>query len=124
MIRKVTSISFFLCLYSLYGQTYKSKIDHPICRYKMSAQLDPEAKTVTGHYVLTWWNHTSDHISDLYFHLYLNAYKNLDSTFMREAKADPTSGFEEWAQKPEKERWGWVDVTKIQVDAADLTGSK
>ena len=125
MMRKVISISVILCFYyPLDGQTYKSQIAHPICRYKMSAELDTEAKTVKGHYVLTWWNHTSDHIPDLYFHLYLNAYKNLDSTFMREATSDATSGFEEWAQKPEKERWGWVDLTKIQIDAADLTGSR
>jgi len=67
------------------GQTYKSRLEHPIVRYKMSARLDPASKKITGHYTLTWWNHTEDSIPDLYFHLYLNAFKNIDSTFMREA---------------------------------------
>jgi len=77
--------AFALSVASASAQTYKSHIERPIVRYKMQAKLDPEAKKVTGHYTLTWWNHTDDTIPDLYFHLYLNAFKNMDSTFFREA---------------------------------------
>ncbi len=101
--------------------TYKSHIEHPIVHYKMSARLDPETKTVKGHYTLTWWNHTSDSIPDLYFHLYLNAFKNLDSTFMRESEERGRGGEEESDVKG-PDRWGWVDVDKIQIaGGADLT---
>ncbi len=105
--------------------TYKSHIEHPIVRYKMSARLDPTTKTVKGHYTLTWWNHTDDTIPDLYFHLYLNAFKNADSDFLRETLeggglyADRTA---EWLAIREANKWGWVDVDKIQiVGGEDLT---
>ena len=79
-------------LASAQAQTYRSHIEHPIARYKMSARLDPVTKRVTGQYTLTWWNHTADNILDLYFHLYLNAFKNLDSTFMREGSVSRRGG--------------------------------
>ncbi len=105
------------------AQTYKSHIEQPIVRYKMSARLDPAKKMVTGHYTLTWWNHTEDTIPDLYFHLYLNAFKNMDSTFMREGSGSRRAQlFEYWRTKPEEEKWGWVDVNKLQITGgADLT---
>src|SRR6266568_6433887 len=73
------------CGLSANAQTYKSHIEHPIVRYKMSARLDPTSKKITGHFTLSWWNHTDDTIRDLYFHLYPNAFKNVDSTFMQES---------------------------------------
>ena len=107
---------------SAHAQTYRSRIEHPIARYKMSARLDPVAKKVTGQYTLTWWNHTADTIPDLYFHLYLNAFKNLDSTFMREGSVSRRGGREGWFARPDSDKWGWVDVDKIQiVGGSDLT---
>jgi hypothetical protein len=105
------------------AQTYKSHIEHPIVRCQMQANLDPVAKKVTGHYTLTWWNHTGDTIPDLRFHMYLNAFKNLDSTFSREEfghrrRRDP----QPWERGSEEGKWGWVDVNKLQiVGGADLT---
>jgi hypothetical protein len=110
----------------LRGQTYKSQIANPIVRYKMTARLDPGTKTVKGHYTLTWWNHTTESIPDLYFHLYLNAFKNADSTFLRESNLSRRRGLlADWHAEPEREKWGWVDVDKVQiVGGADLTSSK
>jgi hypothetical protein len=107
----------------LESQTYQSQIAHPIVQYRLSAQLDPDSKIVHGHYVLTWWNHTTDSIPDLYFHLYLNAFKNLDSTFMREGSISRRRFVTEyWKAKPGQSKWGWVDVDKIQeVGGPDLT---
>jgi hypothetical protein len=104
-------------------QTYPSPIAHPIIRYKMSARLDPETKLVMGHYTLTWWNHTEDTIPDLYFHLYWNAFKNAQSTFMEESsiRRRPEE-LERWLKHPGRDKWGWVDVNKIRiVNGADLT---
>jgi hypothetical protein len=105
------------------AQTYQSQIEHPIVQYRMSATLDPATKTVRGHYRLTWWNHTDDTIPDLYFHLYLNAFKNLDSTFMRrdpyERKHDSLT---DWLTIPGEDKWGWEKIDRIQiVNGADLT---
>jgi hypothetical protein len=121
----LVSLSYFAA--AAYAQTYayKTRIDHPVVRYKMSARLDPATKIVKGHYQLTWWNHTNDTISDLYFHLYLNAFKNVDSTFMRESQVRRRGGNSEWLDRAEKDKWGWVDVDKIQiVGGADLTAAQ
>jgi hypothetical protein len=89
----------------------------------MAARLDPATKKIQGHYTLTWWNHTEDSIPDLYFHLYLNAFKNIDSTFLRESAVSRRHDLlKDWKAKPEEEKWGWVEVNKLQVaGGADLT---
>ena len=108
------------------AQSDKSQIENPIVRYKMSARLDPATKTVKGHYTLTWWNHTEESVPDLYFHLYLNAFKNVDSTFVREGIVSRRrEALQEWKTTPEEAKWGWVDVDKIQiVGGPDLTSAK
>ncbi|HET9176816.1 MAG TPA: M1 family metallopeptidase [Terriglobia bacterium] len=105
------------------AQTYQSHIEHLIVQYKISASLYPGTKTIKGHYVLTWWNHTDDTIPDLYFHLYLNAFKNLDSTFMRrDPIAREHDSLTDWLTIPGKEKWGWEQIDKIQiVNGVDLT---
>jgi hypothetical protein len=109
-----------------HGQSYKSRIENPIVHYKMAARLDPATRVVKGHYTLVWKNHTTDTIPDLYFHLYLNAFKNLDSTFMQEGMISRRrERLREWKASPDEAKWGWVDVDKIQiVNGADLTSSK
>ena len=117
----------FLCrLPTSSGETYKSQIPDPIVRYKMTARLHPSTKTVKGHYTLTWRNHTNDSIPDLYFHLYLNAFKNADSSFIRESTISRRRElFKDWKTSPEQDKWGWVDVDKIQmVGGTDLTPAK
>lgn len=51
-------------------------IPDPIVRYKIDARLDPKAKTIKGHEVVVWKNHTTEMVPDLQFHLYWNAFKN------------------------------------------------
>src|SRR5438445_615976 len=51
--------------------------------YTITAQLDPQTRTITGSETITWRNITSRPAADLQFHLYWNAWKNDKSTFMR-----------------------------------------
>ena len=96
------------------AQGYESQIENPIVHYKISARLDSKTKQVKGHYRLRWRNHTADQVSELYFHLYLNAFKNLDSTFMRETAAvgRRRERLAAWKTPVESDKWGWVDVAK------------
>ncbi len=135
---EMVRIRFFCCVLAALvsfglganGQeyTYRSHIEHPIVRYKMSARLDPDKKTVKGHYILAWWNHTEDSIPDLYFHLYLNAFKNSESTFIKESVKQAGLSPERiaaWMARSDANKWGWVDVDKIQiVGGEDLTGAQ
>ncbi|MBL7960378.1 M1 family metallopeptidase [bacterium] len=89
-----------------------------IANYAMKARLFPETKTVDASYLLNWWNASNDTIRELQFHLYLNAFKNEKSTFIRESGGRHRSG----EIKPEKENWGFIDVLSMQmIDGEDLT---
>ena len=99
------------------AQGYESQIENPIVHYKISARLDSKTKQVKGHYRLRWRNHTADQVSELYFHLYLNAFKNLDSTFMRETAAvgRRRERLADWKTPVESDKWGWVNVDRIAL---------
>ncbi len=81
--------------------------------YKMNVELNPETKTVTGDLILTWKNPSQEPVSDLQFHMYLNAFKNSKSTFFNEGSV---------SHQDEKD-FGFVDVNSIEsMDGKDLSG--
>jgi Peptidase family M1 domain len=89
--------------------------DHVVA-YRIAAQLDPVRKTVTGHETLTWHNESSDRVGELRFHLYLNAFENQKSTFLRE------SGGQMRGDVMAKNGWGWIEVRRMQqAGGPDLT---
>lgn len=55
-----------------------------IANYQINARLDPETKTVHGEMNFTWTNPSADPVNELQFHLYLNAFKNTESLFLKE----------------------------------------
>ncbi len=56
-----------------------------IVSYDMDVILDPDERTISGTQILTWRNPDSVPVSELQFHLYLNAFKDENSTFMKES---------------------------------------
>ena len=74
--------------------------------YTLRATLDPGAHTVHGEGTITWRNVSRTSVSELWLHLYLNAFKNQSSTFMRA----PIGGFR--GSRSPKE-WGTIDVRKL-----------
>lgn len=90
-----------------------------IANYDMNVKLDPEKKIVTGDETLYWENTSGDKISELEFHLYLNAFKNTKSTFIKE------SGGQLRGDKMDEEsnlNWGWENVLSMKMkDGEDLT---
>ncbi|MCK5821356.1 MAG: M1 family metallopeptidase [Bacteroidales bacterium] len=80
--------------------------------YKMDVELDTDAKTVSGDLILTWTNPSLDTVSDLQFHMYLNAFKNSKSTMFNEG-----SVFHR-----DEDDFGFVDVNSIHtLDGKDLS---
>ncbi len=79
--------------------------------YSISAQLDPGTRTLTGNAVLTWRNISNVETRELRFHLYYNAWRDTDSSWMRERAlgrgTDPSDA-------PQRD-WGWIDVSAIQL---------
>ncbi len=84
-----------------------------ITRYKINAVLDPVSKTVKGEVILTWRNPSKDTVSDLQFHLYLNAFKNNRSTFKAQGKGSGTDPVD----------YGYIDIDDLKTSSGeDLTG--
>ncbi len=100
----------------LTGSVHARYIADPIVRYKIDARLDAQQKTVTGHEVITWKNQTRETVPDLQFHLYLNAFKNNRSTFMREGGSRRPRTF-----RLSDASWGYQQIHNLKVDGQDLT---
>ncbi len=56
-----------------------------VANYDIKVSLNPQTKTLKGSQTLTWTNKTSKPTSELQFHLYLNAFKDENSTFFKES---------------------------------------
>ncbi len=86
-----------------------------VADYDIRVALDTAAKQLNGHQRLTWRNPSTDTVADLWFHLYLNAFKNTRSTFYRE------SGGQLRDDRMPADGWGWIDVTSLKLaDGTDL----
>lgn len=105
-----------LLFFFIFCQICQAEVDNPIVDYKINARLLPEEKAVIGEETLTWLNDSDESVSELQFHLYLNAFKNTRSTFMKE------SGGYHRGFKLDEENWGYNEIRKIQIkEGADLT---
>jgi hypothetical protein len=90
-----------------------------VVRYDIRVKLDPLGKRLEGRETLTWRNSSNAAVTSLPFHLYLNAFKNNRSTFMRE------SGGSHRGFRRDPEDWGWIDVKAIRTaEGADLAAGK
>ena len=92
----------------------------PVVEYTIDVKLDPATKKLTGRERLVWRNPSDDVVSELQFHLYLNAFRNRESLFMRESggrlRSDRfgSSGSE----------FGWIEIRSMRrSDGEELTKS-
>ncbi len=94
----------------------------PIASYKLDVQLKLDDKQrpkhLEGREQLVWLNDSPDTISDLQFHLYLNAFKNEKSTFFRE------SGGQLRGDQFQSGQWGWIDVNEMKIAGGEDLISK
>jgi len=65
-------------------QAKAEQLSARIANYDINVRLDVESKMLYGHTVLNWNNPSADVVEDLQFHMYYNAFKNSESTFMKE----------------------------------------
>ncbi len=96
-------------------QTLSDRVVH----YEISAELDPTTHRVTGVQTLRWRNRSEMAISTVYLHLYLNAFANADSTYMRETRLNaltenPLGSDAALVEAPLKDgEWGSIKVSHI-----------
>ncbi len=104
---------------SAFGQSviFSEPLSPRIANYTIAATLDAKKKALNATETLVWKNTSADKVSELQFHLYLNAFKNSQSTFMKE------SGGESRGISAENDGRGWIDVTSMRVrEGEDLSG--
>jgi hypothetical protein len=88
-----------------YGQiVLKEPLSSRQTYYKIDAKLNTVTKMVEGEMKTYWVNKSSDVVPDVHMHLYLNAFRNSESTFNKEAGQAPDK---------KKENKGWIDIKKI-----------
>lgn len=84
-----------------------------IANYDIHVTLNPDDRTLEGKQLLTWTNPSTDAVTELRFHLYLNAFRHSETTFLRHDNRRGKIGPDEW---------GWIDITSIAlVNGEDLT---
>jgi hypothetical protein len=84
--------------------------------YRIAVKLDAATHQIDGTERLVWRNPSTDPVSELWFHLYLNAFKNNRTTFVRE------SGGQLRGDQLTEGKWGWIDVKSMKLaDGTDLT---
>jgi hypothetical protein len=79
--------------------------------YTLRATLDPAAHTVHGEGAIRWRNASTRPVRELWLHLYLNAFKNERSAYLRERVGGRGSAA--------PDGWGWIDVRRLTWLDAD-----
>jgi hypothetical protein len=85
-------------------------------RYDITVTLDPVTHRLEGTQRVRWTNRTGVPTSELWWHLYLNAFASTETTFMRERMAGRS-----WSRDGGEDGWGWVRVSRLELtDGTDL----
>jgi hypothetical protein len=83
--------------------------------YEIDVTLDHAGRRLTGRQTIRWRNISSTATSELQFHLYWNAWRDAESTWLRERRlAGPPPPMR-------ADAWGSMDVGRVRVRAMDLT---
>ena len=85
-----------------------------LLHYEIDAHLDAVKHVVTATGKLRWKNPISHPVEDLHFHLYLNAFRDRESTFMRE------SGGSHRGHRFQDDSPGGIEVTRLARGDVDL----
>ena len=112
-------INLVVILYLMQQIVSAQPMSDRIVHYKMDVSLDRNEKTIDGTMDFSWKNPSNDTISELQFHLYLNAFKNTNSTFVKESGGQ-LRGVK--MQSSDPLNWGWIDIVEMKTkDGTDLT---
>lgn len=106
-------LPIILCLFLMRGSVAYSQappLSPRTANYDIQLRLDTAEKKIHGRQLLHWSNPSADTVRELQYHLYLNAFRNTQSTFMKEAGG---FGFMIDALK-ENCGWSWVEVKGIR----------
>ncbi len=109
------TITFFFLFFLLLPAAPARAAAPEVASYTIEVQLNVDQRTLEGLETVTYRNTTTRPMTDLVFHLYLNAFKNSETIFMRE------SGPQHRGNAFDPQENGWIDVTGIRLlDGTEL----
>ncbi|HEV8325025.1 MAG TPA: M1 family metallopeptidase [Myxococcota bacterium] len=85
-----------------------------IASYDLDAHLDAGSRSVSGRERITWTNTTHAPTATLCLHLYLNAFRNSETTFLTESAGK----HRRWDFYDDPDPWGWIDVASMTTAPA------
>src|SRR6188768_4260911 len=83
-----------------------------VASYEIEAKLDTEHHRLTGRETIHFVNRSTAVLNELWFHLYLNAFKNDKTLFLRSPFGAGRSG-------DKAHEYGYVDVKRLTIVAGD-----
>lgn len=84
--------------------------------YRIDASLDPPSRGLRGTEEIRWKNLTDEPISKLPLHLYLNAFSNRQTTWMREVPPGRLQFGDLLEREPDP--WGYTETTSVKQKTA------
>jgi hypothetical protein len=114
--RALVAIGLVLWLGVIAGPAGATALSPRIANYELRVQFDVAAHVVRGHETLVWRNTAAVAAPDLCFHLYLNAFANNRSSFMRELGGAADA----WVAR-HPDGWGYTTIERLRIGEADLT---
>lgn len=123
MIKKMIVSMIVVCMHlSATAQECNASFAKPysnrVANYNIKLSLDIDTKIVDATQTLTWINSSPVDVTEIRMYLYINAFKNTQSTYLKNVSGMFGNGLKD---KPE-EGWGWVDILKMEeVGGQDRT---
>ena len=109
-----------LVLASLNIMAQKKALSPRNANYDMDVSLNPETKIIDGKMKLKWINISPDTLKELQFHLYLNAFKNTESTFMKES-----GGFFRGDKAGDDNlSWAYIKIKSMRIEGGENLSNK
>lgn len=102
-------VAFTLCSLPLHGAYFQQQVD-----YRIRVTLDDQAHTLTGNIEIDYTNHSPDALSEIYIHLWPNAYRDDNTALARQLLAAGETNF---YYLPESDR-GYIDQLDFAVDGS------
>jgi len=85
-----------------------------IANYKIEARLDVARHQIIASQTLTWTNAGATAVDTLPFHLYLNAFKNEGTVFMRASRGEMRGA------RASDTGWGWIQLESVRIAGVEL----
>lgn len=119
MLHKYCLITVGLIVFSFYpvkAQSTTSYFQQEV-NYKIAVTLDDVKNELNGNIEMEYINHSPDTLSFIWFHLWMNAYKNTNTAFAKQQLENGSTDF--FFSKPEDK--GWIDGLDFKSNGESVT---